>query len=151
MSRSDRYYEDYDQGEVIHANGVTVSEADILDFAYRYDPQPFHLDKEVAAKSIYGGLIASGWQTGALGFRMLMQAGLLGKGSMGSPGLDELRWYKPVRPGDTLYGKASVEEKRESASKPDRGILKLKYWVENQRGEMVMSFYGNQLVSKRPG
>jgi acyl dehydratase len=150
MSKTDRYYEDYETGEVIHAAGVTVTESDILDFAFRYDPQPFHLDKEAATKSIYGGLIASGWQTGALGFRMLMQAGLLGTGSMGSPGLDELRWYKPTRPGDTLYAKARVEEMRTSASKPDRGIVKLKYWVENQKGETVMSFYGNQLVAKRP-
>jgi len=150
MNQSDRYYEDYETGEVINAAGVTVTESDILDFAFRYDPQPFHLDKETATKSIYGGLIASGWQTGALGFRMLMQAGLLGKGSMGSPGLDELRWYKPTRPGDTLYAKARVEEMRASASKPDRGIVKLKYWVENQKGETVMSFYGNQLVAKRP-
>lgn len=151
MPKSERYYEDYDVGEIITAAGVTIAEADILDFAFRYDPQPFHLDKTAAEASIYQGLIASGWQTGLLGFRMLLQAGLLGKGSMGSPGLDELRWYLPVRPGDTLYGKASIESKRESQSKPDRGIVKMKYWVENQKGETVMSFFGNQLVKKRPG
>src|SRR3546814_7438124 len=113
MPKSERYYEDYDTGEIITADGVSITEADILDFAFRYDPQPFHLDKTAAEASIYQGLIASGWQTGLLGFRMLLQAGLLGKGSMGSPGLDELRWYLPVRPGDTLYGKASIESKRE--------------------------------------
>jgi acyl dehydratase len=151
MGRSERYYEDYEVGEIIAADGVTVSEASILDFAFQYDPQPFHLDKVTAEGSIYGGLIASGWQTGVLGFRMLLKAGLLGKGSMGSPGLDELRWYLPVRPGDTLYGKASIESKRVSQSKPDRGIVKMKYWIENQKGETVMSFFGNQLVQKRPG
>jgi acyl dehydratase len=151
MARSERYYEDYAVGEIIAADGVTISEANILDFAFQYDPQPFHLDKSAAEASIYGGLIASGWQTGLLGFRMLLQAGLLGKGSMGSPGLDELRWYLPVRPGDTLHGRARIEDKRESQSKPDRGIVKMKYWIENQKGETVMSFFGNQLVKKRPG
>ncbi|HEX6959624.1 MAG TPA: MaoC family dehydratase [Ferrovibrio sp.] len=149
--KNERYYEDYQTGEVIEAAGVTVSEADILDFAFRYDPQPFHLDKTAAQASIYRGLIASGWQTGLLGFRMLLQANLLGKGSMGSPGLDELRWFLPVRPNDTLYAKARIEEKRESQSKPDRGIVRMKYWIENQKGETVMSFLGTQLVKKRPG
>jgi acyl dehydratase len=150
MSRSERWFEDYTVGEVIRADGVTISEAEILSFAFTYDPQPFHLDKLAAERSPYKGLIASGWQTGLLGFRMLLQAGLLGKGSMGSPGLDEIRWFMPVRPGDTLFGRASIEDKRESASKPDRGIVKMKYWIENQKGETVMSFFGTQMVLKRP-
>lgn len=150
MSRSERWFEDYGIGEVIRADGVTISEAEILSFAFTYDPQPFHLDRLAAEQSPYKGLIASGWQTGLLGFRMLLQAGLLGKGSMGSPGLDEIRWFMPVRPGDTLYGRASIEDKRESASKPDRGIVKMKYWIENQKGETVMSFFGTQMVLKRP-
>ncbi|MBS4047600.1 MAG: MaoC family dehydratase [Alphaproteobacteria bacterium] len=150
MSRSERWFEDYTVGEVIRADGVTISEAEILSFAFTYDPQPFHLDKLAAERSPYKGLIASGWQTGLLGFRMLLQAGLLGKGSMGSPGLDEIRWAMPVRPGDTLFGRASIEDKRESASKPDRGIVKMKYWIENQKGETVMSFLGTQMVLKRP-
>lgn len=146
----DRYFEDYEVGEVIRAEGVTISEAEILSFAFTYDPQPFHLDKLAAERSPYKGLIASGWQTGLLGFRMLLQAGLLGKGSMGSPGLDEIRWSMPVRPGDTLFARASIEDRRESASKPDRGIVKMKYWIENQKGETVMSFFGTQMVLKRP-
>ncbi len=146
----DRYFEDYEVGEVIRAEGVTISEAEILSFAFTYDPQPFHLDRLAAERSPYKGLIASGWQTGLLGFRMLLQAGLLGKGSMGSPGLDEIRWSMPVRPGDTLFARASIEDKRESASKPDRGIVKMKYWIENQKGETVMSFFGTQMVLKRP-
>jgi acyl dehydratase len=150
MSKSERWFEDYTVGEIIRADGVTISEAEILAFAFTYDPQPFHLDRIAAEQSPYGGLIASGWQTGLLGFRMLLNAGLLGKGSMGSPGLDELRWYMPVRPGDTLYGRASIEDKRESASKPDRGIVRMKYWIENQTGETVMSFFGTQMVLKRP-
>jgi acyl dehydratase len=151
MSRSERWFEDYAVGEVIKADGRTISEAEILSFAFTYDPQPFHIDKLAAEQSPYKGLIASGWQTGLLGFRMLLDAGLLGKGSMGSPGLDEIRWAMPVRPGDTLFGRASIEDKRESASKPDRGIVKMKYWIENQKGETVMSFLGTQMVLKRPG
>ncbi|MCW5731980.1 MAG: MaoC family dehydratase [Alphaproteobacteria bacterium] len=145
----ERYYEDYSVGEVIKADGVTLSEADILDFAFRYDPQPFHLDKEAAAKSIYGGLIASGWQVGAVTFRMLVQAGVLGRGSMGSPGLDELRWTKPVRPGDTLYAEAEVTDMRPSQSKPDRGLVFMTYRVRNQSGEVVMSFRSTQLIRRR--
>lgn len=150
MSKSERWFEDYTVGEIIRADGVTISEAEILSFAFTYDPQPFHLDRLAAERSPYKGLIASGWQTGLLGFRMLLNAGLLGKGSMGSPGLDEIRWFMPVRPGDTLYGRASIEDKRESASKPDRGIVKMKYWIENQKAETVMSFFGTQMVLKRP-
>jgi acyl dehydratase len=150
MNKSERWFEDYTVGEVIRADGVTISEAEILSFAFTYDPQPFHLNKLAAEQSPYKGLIASGWQTGLLGFRMLLQAGLLGKGSMGSPGLDEIRWFMPVRPNDTLFGRASIEDKRESASKPDRGIVKMKYWIENQKGETVMSFFGTQMVLKKP-
>lgn len=145
----ERFYEDYSVGETIKADGVTISEAEILDFAFRYDPQPFHLDKEVAAKSIYGGLIASGWQVGAVTFRMLVQAGVLGRGSMGSPGLDELRWTKPVRPGDTLYAEAEVTDMRPSQSKPDRGLVFMTYRVRNQSGEVVMSFRSTQLIRRR--
>ncbi|MBX3456115.1 MaoC family dehydratase [Ferrovibrio sp.] len=150
MPTVDRYLEDYSVGEVVEADGVSLAESDVLDFALRYDPQPFHLDREAAQRSIFGGLIASGWQTGALALRMLIQAGLIGKGSMGSPGLDELRFLKPVRPGDTLYAKARIESVRESVSKPDRGIVLVQYWVENHKGETVMSFKGNQLIAKRP-
>lgn len=145
-----RYYEDYHVGQLIKADGVTLHEAEIIDFAFKYDPQPFHLNKEAADRSIYGGLIASGWQVGAIAFRMLMQAGVLGDGSMGSPGLDELRWFKPVRPGDTLYGEAEILEMRLSASKPDRGVIVIHYRVRNQAGELVMGYRGTQIVLRRP-
>ena len=145
-----RYLEDYTAGEVIRATGITLTEAEIIAYGFRYDPQLFHTDKIAAAQSIYGGLIASGWQVGALAFRMLVQAGVLGEGSLGSPGLDELRWSKPVRPGDTLYAEAEILEVRPSQSKPDRGIVSVAYRVKNQAGETVMSFRGAQLVRKRP-
>jgi acyl dehydratase len=145
-----RYYEDYQQGEIIRAAGITLSEADIIEFAFKYDPQPFHIDKVAAEKSIYGGLIASGWQVMAVCFRMLVQAGLVGEGSMGSPGVDELRWHLPTRPGDTLYAEAEVLDMRPSSSKPDRGIVTIGYRFKNQKGELVMSLKSTQLVKKRP-
>jgi acyl dehydratase len=145
------YLEDYQKGEVLRAGGVTVTEAHIIRYALEYDPQPIHLDRAAAEQSMYGGLIASGWQVGAIGFRMLIQAGLLGEGSVGSPGIDELRWLLPVRPGDTLYAEAEITDARPSSSKPDRGVVLVAYRILNQRGEVVMSFRGIQLVRRRPG
>ena len=145
-----RYFEDYEQGEIIRAAGITLSESDIIEFAFKYDPQPFHIDKIAAEQSIYGGLIASGWHVMAVSFRMLVQAGFLGQGSMGSPGLDELRWHLPTRPGDTLHAEVEVVEKRPSSSKPDRGIVMMAYRIRNQKGELVMSLKSAQLVKKRP-
>ena len=150
MSR-DRYLEDYAEGEEIRAPGVTLTEADVIEFAFRYDPQPFHIDKTAAEQSIYGGLIASGWQVAIVAFRMLVQVGLFGRGSLGSPGLDSVRWHLPARPGDTLYAFATVTGVRPSKSKPDRGVVSLAYKVENQSGESVMTWQGVQLVAKRPG
>jgi acyl dehydratase len=149
MSR-DRYLEDYTDGEEIRAPGVTLTEADVIEFAFRYDPQPFHIDKMAAEQSIYGGLIASGWQVAILAFRMLVQVGLVGRGSLGSPGLDAVRWHLPARPGDTLYPVATVSQVRASKTKPDRGVVTLAYRVDNQAGETVMSWQGVQLVAKRP-
>jgi len=149
MSR-DRYFEDYTTGEEVRAPGVTLTEADVIEFAFRYDPQPFHIDKTAAEHSIYGGLIASGWQVAILAFRMLVQTGLFGRGSLGSPGLDAVRWHLPVRPGDTIYPVATVAETRASKSKPDRGVVTLIYRVDNQAGETVMTWQGVQLVAKRP-
>lgn len=149
MSPNPRFYEDYTVGEVIRSAAVTLSEADIVEFAFKYDPQPFHIDKPSADQSIYGGLIASGWQVIAVTFRMLVQAGLLGEGSMGSPGVDELRWILPVRPGDTLRGEVEVLEMRPSASKPDRGIVRMAYQITNQKGETVCTLRSAQLVKRR--
>jgi len=151
QSRDPRYWEDYKVGTKYPLGSTGFTAEEIVEFAEKFDPQTFHVDAEAAKESLFGGLCASGWHVAAKLMRLFVDNYVDKRTALGSPGLDELRWLKPVRPGDTLYGKASVEEKRESASKPDRGIVKLKYWVENQRGEMVMSFYGNQLVSKRPG
>ena len=144
-----RYFEDYAVGEVIDAAGFTLTEAEIIHFALTYDPQSFHTNVAAARESIYGGLIASGWQVAVLAFKMLVHAGLVGSASQGSPGLENLRWIKPVRPGDTLYPHSKVVEMRPSASKPDRGLVRVESWVENQNSETVCSFVSTQIVRRR--
>jgi acyl dehydratase len=146
---SARFFEDYRPGEVICAGGVTLTEAEIVHFALQHDPQPIHLDRLAAERSIYGGLIASGFQVVTMGFRMLIQAGLLGESSMGSPGIEELRWLRPVRPGDTLYAEAEITDTRPSASKPDRGVVQVAYRILNQHREVVTTFRSTQFVRRR--
>ncbi|MGE5201550.1 MAG: MaoC family dehydratase [Acidobacteriota bacterium] len=137
---TDHYFEDFAVGDRFKTRGVTLTESMIVDFALRHDPQPFHIDIEAAKASIYGGLIASGFQTLALGFRMVLETGVFRAASMGSPGFDELRWLRPVRPGDTLHTEFEVLETKPSSSKPDRGIARIKYWIKNQSGEDVITF-----------
>jgi acyl dehydratase len=145
-----RFFEDYRTGEIIRAGGVTLTEGEIIHFALQHDPQPIHLDRLAAERSIYGGLIASGFQVVTAGFRMLVQAGLLGETSMGSPGVDEIRWLRPVRPGDTLYAEAEITDTRPSTSKPDRGVVQVAYRILNQRGEVVTTFRAAQFVRRGP-
>ena len=145
------YFDDFEPGQTFESKGVTLSESQILDFALLYDPQPFHLDKEAAAEGPFNGLIASGFQTLALAFRMFYQADVINACSMGSPGLDELRWVRPVRPGDTLKVTGTVREKRPSRSKPDRGTLLMDYEVKNQLGEVVMTFTAIHILARREG
>ncbi len=144
-----RYLEDFKVGDRFSTGAVTLSEADIIDFARRYDPQPFHVDPERARASLYGGLIASGMQTIALSLRLFLDTGVLAACSLGSPGC-EVQWKRPVRPGDTLRVIAEVIEVRPSSSRLDRGILKLVYTTLNQRDETVITMIGNQLVRRRP-
>ena len=144
------YFDDFKVGDELASPGVTISESQILDFALQFDPQPFHLDVNAATAGPFGGLIASGFHTAALTFRMFWQTGALDGGSVGSPGLDELRWLKPVRPGDTLRVVARVLATRRSTSKPDRGIVRMQYTTLNQHGEPVMTLIGNQLMRTRP-
>jgi acyl dehydratase len=143
-----RYLDDLTPGQRFTSPGLTLSEAEIIDFAWRYDPQPFHLDANAAADSPYGGLIASGFQSLAICFRLFIQSGILAESSMGSPGIDELRWLAPVRPGDTLHSEIEVLEVRPSASKPDRGIARLRYQAVNQRHEAVLSFVVMHLLRR---
>ena len=145
-----RYLDDLVPGERFTTRGFTFTEAGIIDFAFCYDPQPFHLDKDAATNSHYGGLLASGLQTLAVCFRLLLETGVFHAASIGSPGLDELRWLAPVRPGDTLHTETEVLDVRPSTSKPDRGIARLSYRAVNQRGETVMSFTMMHLLLRRP-
>ena len=147
----DLYFDDFEAGQAFQSKGVTVSESQILDFALLYDPQPFHLDKEAAAEGPFNGLIASGFQTLALAFRIFYQANVINACSLGSPGLDELRWVRPVRPGDTLKVTGTVREKRPSKSRPDRGALLMDYEVKNQHGEVVMTFTAIHILARKAG
>ena len=143
-----RYLDDLKPGDRFVSGGLTLTEAEIIDFAFRYDPQPFHLDANAAADSPYGGLIASGFQSIAVCFRLFIQSGIFAGSSIGSPGLDELRWFAPVRPGDTLQAEIEVLTVTPSKSKADRGIARLKYSTVNQRRERVSSFIVNHLLRR---
>ncbi len=145
------YFEDFHVGRRFATRGVTLSEAEIVDFALKYDPQPFHIDKVAAATSPYGGLIASGFHTMVAAFRMVVQQNLFTACSMGSPGLDEVRWMKPVHPGDTLHAELEVESAEPSRSRPDRGRVRMTYTVVNQHGDAVMSFTAMQILQTRAG
>ncbi len=147
----DLYFDDFAPGDRFESPGKTLTEAEIVDFAFRFDPQPIHLDVEAAKGSPYGGLIASGFHTMVVGFRMLWQTGVFSACSLGSPGLDEVRWLLPVRPGDTLRTAAEVVETRPSSSKPDRGTCRVKYTILNQRDEAVMTMTAVQIFARRSG
>lgn len=135
----DRYFEDYIPGAVHEFGSILVDEQEVLDFGKRYVPLSYHVDKEAAKKSIYGGLIASGWQTAALMMRIYTENYLSQVANLGSPGGDELRWDKPVFPGDELSVRATVLAARRSESRPDRGIVRTFIEVLNQKREVVMS------------
>lgn len=143
------YFEDFKPGDRFESPGLTLADSAIIDFAARFDPQPFHTDRVAAEKSIYGGLIASGIHTVAVTFRLLLQTGALAN-NLGSPGFDELRWLRPVRPGDTLRAVGEVVEVRPSASRPDRGTVRFRCTTLNQNDEPVQTVYCNQLLPRRP-
>lgn len=145
------FFEDFRPGEITETGSVSVSKEEILAFARQFDPQPFHIDEEAARQSPYGGLIASGWHTASLCMRLIVALLGPGSGSLGSPGVDELRWLKPVRPGDELTVRVEVLEAVPSRSKPDRGLVKLRYTMRNQNGEDVMTMIALGLVLRRPG
>ena len=146
----DLYFEDFTVGREFRTDGATLTESQILDFALAFDPQPFHMDVEAAKQSMFGSLIASGFHTMALTFRLFVQTRALAACSLGSPGVDELRWLRPVRPGDTLRATVQVVEQRPSGSKPDRGIIRLHWTALNQRSEPGLTMTSMQLVKRRP-
>jgi acyl dehydratase len=145
-----RYFEDYAPGTTYDCGSVGIDQASIIAFAKEFDPQPFHVDPVAAAAGPFGGLIASGWHTAVLVMRLLVEQYLSEEASLGSAGLDELRWPHPVRPGDTLRARATVTESRRSLSKPDRGIIKTLVEAVNQDGRTVMRATAINFMLVRP-
>jgi acyl dehydratase len=145
-----RWFEDFVPGAVYEFGAIAVSEADILDFARRFDPQPMHLDPAAAARGEFGGLIASGWHTAGLMMRLLAEHYLPREASLASPGLDELRWRHPVRPGDVLSLRVTVLGAARSHSRPDRGLVRSQVEVLNQQGTVVMSLKPMNFLRCRP-
>lgn len=145
-----RFFEDYRPGSEWTYGPITMRESDILDFAVRYDPQPIHTDPRAAAAGPFGGLIASGWHTIAVVMRVLVENYLSHVAALVSPGVDELRWLEPVRPGDVLYVHVTILETTPSRSKPDRGLIRSSVETLNQRDQVVMSFKAMNLMRRRP-
>ena len=148
--RAARYFEDYVTGDVHEFGDALVSAAELVEFARRYDPQPFHVDADAAARSFYGGLITSGWHTCALMMRMMVDHYVSSVASLGSPGVDELRWLVPVRAGDRLRVRVTVLDTRVSRSKPDRGVVRSGVAVLNQEDAVVMTMTTLGLFLRRP-
>ena len=144
------YFEDLEAGQVVDLGTIAVTQEDILAFARQWDPQPFHVDPEAAKGSVFGGLIASGWHTGAMWMRLYVDSLLDGAASMGSPGIEELRWLAPVRPGDTLTGSLTVLETTPSERRPDRGTVRIRGEMTNQDGVVVMSMTSRGHFGRRP-
>jgi len=149
-SRAMRYYEDFAEGQTFELGRTAVSEAEILEFARKFDPQPFHVDPEAAKRSMYGGLIASGWHTGSIYMGLMVRGLLHDAASLGSAGIDELRWLKPVRPGDTLQARLTVTALRPSSKRPDRGTVFTLGEMSNQHGERVFFVRSSGMFARRP-
>ena len=144
------YLEDFAPGQVRESPTRTLTKEEIVAFARNYDPQPFHTDEQAAKESVFGGLIASGWQTVGIMMRLLWDTFLKDTASLGSPGSDEIRWLKPVRPGDTLRARFTIVDVAPSRSKLDRGIVRTFTEVLNQHDEIVMTHRGMGMFGRRP-
>ena len=144
------YLDDLAAGQVYRSGETTVSEAEIVRFAGEFDPQPFHLDAEAARATFFGGLAASGWHTAALTMRLLVDSKLRIAGGIIGAGMDEVRWPKPLRPGDTIRLESEVLEVRPSRSRPSQGLAKVRTTTLNQHGEAVQVLVANLLVVRRP-
>jgi len=149
MAQLKWYFDDFDIGKCIEVGSRTVSEEEIIHFAEQFDPQPFHVDHDAAGKSIYGGIIASGWHTCSIIMRLMVDGFLCESSSMGSPGVDEIRWIKPVRGGDTLKVTTTVLDVKLSTSKPDRGVVVTRWEAKNQHGELVATIQGMGMFKRR--
>lgn len=146
------HWEDFPPGKVTECGSTIVDREAILDFAGRFDPQPFHLDEQAANASLLGGLSASGWHSCAIAMRLMCDGYLLRSTSQGSPGIDELRWLKPVRPGDAVSLRMTVLEARPMRSKPHLGLVQSQWELRNQRDELVLTMKGWVIFGRRePG
>ena len=144
-----RYFEDFTVDEIFEIGSKKVTRAEIISFAQEFDPQPFHLSEEKAKDSIFGGLIASGWHTCAIFMRLYVDNFLTKTISLGSPGVDHIRWFRPVFPDDTLSCRVKILEAKPSPTRPNAGILRIKSEMRNQSGEIVMRFEASGLFGKR--
>ena len=145
-----RYFDELKEGEGFVTGEWTLDEAEIVAFARAFDPQPIHVDAEGVAEGPYGGLIASGFQTMALGFRLFYELGVINEACIGGPGIDNVRFHRPARPGDRIHAIATVAEARPSRSKPDRGYVRMAYDVRNQRNEPVLSYEIVHILMRGP-
>ena len=150
MSAIKWYFEDFPVGKVMDVGSHTFSEEEIIAFATQFDPQPFHVNKDAATQSIFGTLIASGWHTVSTMMRLMVDAFVNESASMGSPGVEQIRWIKPVHPGDTLQVSLTTVESRPSKSKPDRGVVVTEWQAKNQHGELVCSMRSLGMFGRRP-
>ncbi|MBT5108328.1 MAG: MaoC family dehydratase [Rhodospirillaceae bacterium] len=144
------YFDDFSLGQTFTTRSATLTEGEVVDFALKYDPQPMHLDKHASSQGMFGGLIASGIQSLALSLRLFIDLGLTMKSNIVGPGIDELRWLAPVRPGDTIHSIVEVVETRISKSKPDRGSIRLSFSTRNQDGDVVMTYTSSMILRRQP-
>jgi acyl dehydratase len=149
VSEPTYYFDNLVVGQTIDLGSKTVSEEEILRFAREFDPQPFHIDPQAAAASLFGGIIASGWHTCSIAMRLLVDGLLRHSSSLGSPGVEQIRWVRPVRPGDTLHAVVTLQEIRPSQSKPDRGTVRIRIDMTNQAGDLVMWMESFGMFAKR--
>lgn len=145
-----KYLDDFTVGQTLTFPPRPVSAEEIIAFARDYDPQPFHLDPEAAKQSLFGGLCASGWHTASMMMRLLVDHMIGRYASMGSPGVDSLRWVRPVFPGDVLHLSGEVLDVKPSQSKPDRGVITSRYEMRNQKGEVVLTMQAKGMYARRP-
>jgi len=145
-------WEDFEVGRTVQLGQKRVMKDEVITYASEFDPQPMHMDEVAAKETMFGGLIASGWHTCSMLMRMICDAYLLDSSSLGSPGLDEINFLAPVKPGDTLRGQYTCLESRISGSRPDIGIVKVLYELFNQDDQLVLTWRCNQFFGRRmPG
>lgn len=144
-----RYFEDFRIGETFETEGMTMTEGLIIDYALKYDPQPFHMDIEAAEESIFGSLVASGFQVMALTFRLFRDVGVIRGTNLGGTAADDIHWLKPVRPGDTISARVEVIETTPAKTRTDRGFVRFRYSTVNQNREVVMTMILNHVIARR--